>query len=102
MIHTGIKAYMEDDEVLMIYNRSSNPIKKGLVISNGVAIIDKDFVDNPSNEGEIMFQFWNITNEPIIIEMGDRLGQGIFQKYLKTDDDVEGKERVGGHGSTGQ
>lgn len=40
MIKTYIKAYMLDDEVLYIYNRSSSPIKKGLVLSNGVGVVD--------------------------------------------------------------
>jgi len=101
IVHTGIKVYMEEDEVFKIYNRSSNPIKKGLILSNSVGIVDKDFCDNISTEGEIMFQFYNVTNEPIVIEVGDRLGQGIFSKFLKTDDDYSDKERVGGHGSTG-
>lgn len=36
MIKTGMKAYMEKDETLLLFNRSSNPKKKGLVILNGV------------------------------------------------------------------
>lgn len=37
---TGLKACMEDDEVLMIYPRSSLGIKKQLTLSNSVGIID--------------------------------------------------------------
>lgn len=36
MVKTGVKACMEDDETLLLFNRSSNPKKKGLVILNGV------------------------------------------------------------------
>ena len=40
MVKTGIKAYMEDDDVLLLFNRSSNPKKKGLIILNGVGVVD--------------------------------------------------------------
>ena len=43
LVKTGIKAYMQDDEVLMLYNRSSNPKKKGLILANSVGVIDKDY-----------------------------------------------------------
>ena len=46
LIPTGIKAYMEDDEVLYLYNRSSNPKKKGLILANSVGVVDKDFYTN--------------------------------------------------------
>lgn len=40
MIPTDVKAYMQENEVLMLYVRSSIGIKKGLVLSNGTGIID--------------------------------------------------------------
>lgn len=40
MVKTGVKAYMEDDETLLLFNRSSNPKKKGLIILNGVGVVD--------------------------------------------------------------
>ena len=100
LIKTGIKAYMQDDEMLCLYNRSSNPKKKGLVLANSVGIIDKDYYGNPDNDGHIMFAFWNFKDEDIKIEKGERIGQGIFQKYLVTDDDNAEGERKGGFGST--
>ena len=51
LVKTGIKAYMMDDEYLMLANRSSNPGKKGLVLANSVGIIDKDYYGNPDNDG---------------------------------------------------
>ena len=85
LISTGIKAYMQDDEMLCIYNRSSNPKKKGLILANSVGIIDKDYYGNPDN---------------ILIKKGECIGQGIFQKYLLTDDDEASGDRTGGFGST--
>ena len=100
LIKTGIKAYMQDDEVLMLYNRSSNPKKKGLILSNSVGVIDKDYYGNPDNDGHIMFAFYNVKDEDTIIKKGDAIGQAIFQKYLITDDDNAEGERKGGFGST--
>ena len=100
LVKTGIKAYMQDDEDLMLYNRSSNPKKKGLILANSVGVVDKDYYENPDNDGHIMFAFYNIKDEDTIVKKGDAIGQGIFQKYFVTDDDVAEGERVGGFGST--
>lgn len=100
LIKTGVKAKMEDDEVLLLYNRSSNPGKKNLIIPNGVGVIDSDYYGNTDNDGEIGFTFYNLGSEPVIIKQGEKLGQGIFQKYLLTEDDEAEGERTGGFGST--
>lgn len=100
LVKTGLKAYMEDDEMLLLYNRSSNPGKKGLVLANGVGVVDKDYYGNPDNDGAIMFAFFNMKPEAVEIKKGDAIGQAIFQKYLITDDDIATGERVGGFGST--
>ena len=102
MVKTGVKAYMEDDEILMVVNRSSNPKKKKLVIPNSIGIIDADYVDNEENEGEIGFLFYNLSEETVVIEAGEKLGQGIFVKFGITEDDNAKGERVGGFGSTGK
>ncbi len=100
LVKTGLKAYMQDDEVLLLYNRSSNPKKKGLILANSVGVIDKDYYGNPDNDGHFMFGFYNIKEEDILIKKGEAIGQGIFQKYLITDDDKAEGERIGGFGST--
>lgn len=100
LIKTGLKAYMQDDEVLLLYNRSSNPKKKGLVMANSVGVIDKDYYGNPDNDGHFMFSFFNIKDEDILIKKGECIGQAIFQKYLVSDDDNANGIRVGGFGST--
>ena len=100
LVPTGLKAYMQDDEMLCLYNRSSNPKKKGLVLANSVGIVDKDYYGNSDNDGHIMYAFWNFKDEDIKIEKGERIGQAIFQKYLVADNDIAGGERTGGFGST--
>ena len=100
LVKTGIKAYMQDDEMLLLYNRSSNPKKKGLILANSVGIVDKDYYGNENNDGHIMFAFYNIKDEDIEIKKGDRIGQAIFTPYLVIDNDSAAGERNGGFGST--
>ena len=95
LVKTGIKAYMQEDEVLILANRSSNPGKKGLVLANSIGVIDCDYYGNPDNDGHIMFAFFNIKDEDIEIKKGDTIGQAIFQKFLVTDDDSAEGTRVG-------
>ena len=100
LIKTGLKAYMQDDEVLILANRSSNPKKKGLILANSIGVIDKDYYGNPDNDGHIMFAFYNIKDEDITIKKGECIGQGIFEKYYLADNDIATGERKGGFGST--
>ena len=102
MIPTGVKVKMPDDEFLMLVNRSSNPAKKNLIIPQGMGIVDSDYYNNESNEGEMFFAYYNLSEFPIGINAGEKLGQGIFMKYYVTDDDKADGERVGGFGSTGK
>lgn len=100
LVKTGIKAYMQKDEVLILANRSSNPGKKGLILANSIGVIDSDYYGNPDNDGHIMFAFFNVKDEDIEIKKGDAIGQGIFQKFLTVDGDMAEGERKGGFGST--
>lgn len=102
LVETGIKAYMQEDEYLMLCNRSSNPFKKGLVMANSVGIIDADYYGNSDNDGAIKFAFYNFNNCAITIKKHERIGQGIFMKYYRCDDDQCEKMREGGFGSTNQ
>lgn len=104
LVHTGIKADMQPDVCLKLYNRSSNP-KRGLVLANGVGIIDADYYENESNDGDIMFAFFNITDEDIVIKEGERIGQGIFEAFFMPEEGeirVGSDTRSGGFGSTGR
>ncbi len=100
LVKTGLKAYMMEDEFLILCNRSSNPKKKGLVMANSVGIIDKDYYGNPDNDGAFSFAFYNTKDEAITIKKGEAIGQGIFMKYLTVDDDNAQGVRTGGFGST--
>ena len=100
LVKTGIKAYMGDNEYLMLANRSSNPGKKGLILANSVGIVDKDYYGNSDNDGHIMFAFFNIKDEDVEIKKGDCIGQAIFMPFLLADGDVAEGNRTGGFGST--
>ena len=102
LVPTGLKAFMQKDEVLYLYYRSSNPKKQGFVLANSVGVIDSDYYNNPDNEGLIYGQFMNITDKEIRIKKGDRIMQGVFSKFLTVDNDKTGGERLGGFGSTGK
>jgi len=97
-IWSDVCAYMQPDEVLMIYVRSSIGIKKGLVLANGTGIIDSSYY--PHNIGICLV---NTTNENVELLKGDRIAQGVFMKYLIADnDEVLNKSRKGGFGSSGR
>ncbi len=99
---TGLKAYMGSDEVLKIYPRSSLAIKKHVCLANSVGIIDKDYYENPSNDGHIMIALYNFGVDTVVIPAYERIAQGIFEKYLLIDNDNQNQERSGGFGSTGK
>lgn len=103
LVHTGIKAFMKDDEVLELYNRSSNPLKRGLILANSVGVVDADYYNNLDNDGEIMFSFYNFLPWAVTIEIGERIGQGVFKTFLRPDVGLRIKddERNSGLGSTG-
>ena len=100
LVTTGIKAYMQENEYLMLCNRSSNPLKKGLVLANSVGIIEADYYGNKDNDGVIMYAFYNMFDKDIEIKKGDVIGQAIFKKFEIADGDCAEGERIGGFGST--
>ena len=101
LIWSNIKAYMTEDEVLQLYVRSSVGIKKGLMLKNTVGIVDSDYYSNKNNDGNIGLCLYNMTDEAVVIEKGERVCQAVFVKYLITDNDVCLNDyRVGGIGST--
>lgn len=100
-VKTGVKAAFPEDIALLLLNRSSNPKKKGLELANGVGLVDADYYNNSDNEGEIAFAFKNTKSEPVALQPGEKLGQGMFVSYFTTIDDNVEKERQGGFGSTG-
>lgn len=99
VLPTGLKAYMQNDEFLMMTIRSSSSIKNGIQQANSPSVIDTDYFENKDNDGHIYFAIRNKEfkfDKPIV-----RIAQGIFMKYLVADDDNAKNIRIGGIGSTG-
>ena len=97
-----IKCKLERDQVLLLFNRSSNAAKRGLIISNGVGVVDSDYYNNPDNEGQIFGLFSCIGQKSYLIHKGDRIMQGIVTNYHIVDNDITTSMRMGGFGSTGK
>ncbi len=98
---TGLKVYCPPDECLLLINRSSSP-KKGIVLANGVGLVDADYYNNPDNDGHFQILVYNLTNKPIKIKKGERIAQAVFQKFLLADNDQAQTTRISGFGSTDQ
>lgn len=100
-VPTGLKVAMEDGEVLLVFPRSSLGLKKQLMMANNVGVIDQDYYNSLGNEGHIMIPIYNFGKTTQTIEIGERVAQGIFVTYLKTNDDISTDEkRISGFGST--
>ena len=82
LVKTGLKVYMQEDEYLMLCNRSSNPFKKGLVLANSIGIIDKDYYENADNDGHIMFAFYNLLSIPVQIKKGEAIRASYFSEIF--------------------
>lgn len=100
LVGTGVKAYMLPNELLYLFDRSSNARKKGVVLINSVGVIDSDYYNNDSNEGHIMAQMKNITNETVVIPANERFVQAVFMSFKVADNDEATGVRAGGFGST--
>ena len=100
LVSTGVKCKLEPGTYLELSVRSSTPLKHWLLLANGVGIIDADYYNNESNEGEIFLQIINLSPFNIMIKKGEAIGQGIIKPYLTTEDDSAHGERLGGFGST--
>ena len=101
LVPTGLVVEVPVGHFLAIFARSSTPLKKGLVVANGVGVLDSDYC-GPTDELKI--QVMNVTKAPVDIKSGDRLAQGVVMPYARVDlEDSDGATAPsrGGFGSTG-
>lgn len=102
-VFTGIKAkFNGDSEGLFPFIRSSIPKKKGLILANGVGVIEEDYFGNPDNDGNIGFMFWNLNEYPVKIERFERIGQLVLMPVLRFDNAEYADNERGASGSTGK
>ena len=83
-----------------VYSRSGLGTKKGLVVSQGVGVIDPDY------RGEILVSLLNTSGEERVICQGERIAQLVFQPFYQAAfrqvEQLGTTERgSGGFGSTG-
>ncbi len=87
---------------LMLASRSSTPIKKNLMVANGIGVIDQDY---HGDKDEIGVQVLNFSKDDVTIEKGERIAQALLVQIAKVVEfkEVESikKESRGGFGSTG-
>ena len=101
LVGTGLVIGVPAGYFLGIFARSSTPLKKGLMVANGVGIIDSDYC-GPADE--IKIQVLNITDAPVTVARGDRLAQGIVLPCPRVEWEEVEEMTVptrGGFGSTG-
>ncbi len=75
LVRTGLVIEVPSGHFLAIFARSSTPLKRGLVVANGVGVIDHDYC-GPTDE--VMIQVMNVTRAAVQVTRGDRLAQAII------------------------
>jgi len=101
LVRTGLIVETPPGHFLALFVRSSLPLKKGLVLGNGVGIVDADY---SGPEDEIKIELRNVTDRPAEITRGDRVAQGIVLPVRQVEwDEVTdlGRPSRGGFGSSG-
>jgi dUTP pyrophosphatase len=101
LVPTGLVIAVPAGHFLGIFARSSTPLKRGLMVANGVGIVDSDYC-GPADEVKIAVV--NITDAAVLIKAGDRIAQGILLPAPRvTWDEVSelGAQSRGGFGATG-
>ena len=97
-VWTDVKAYMQENECLILNVRSSMGGK--FMLANTSGWIDADYYSNEGNDGNIGIFLKNISDEVQRIKKGDRIAQGAFFNFLVADNGNTDNVRTGGFGST--
>ena len=101
LVPTGLIVEVPPGMFLGIFARSSTPAARGLMVANGVGVIDPDYC-GPKDEVKICVL--NFTGAPVTVRQGDRIAQGMFlttpRVIWQEADELRGHSR-GGFGATG-
>jgi len=101
LVPTGLVIEVPANHFLGVFARSSTPIKRGLMVANGVGIVDSDYC-GPTDE--IKIEAYNFTSRAVAVRRGDRLAQGVILSYARAEwDEGDGPNQPsrGGFGATG-
>jgi len=102
LIPTGLVIEVPRGHFLGIFARSSTPLKRGLMLANGVGVVDSDYC-GPNDE--IKIQVLNFTASPVTVNAGDRIAQGVILPFVRAEwqeeETAASATSRGGFGSTG-
>jgi len=101
LLWTDIKAKIDEDECLLLAPRSSVAVKKHIMLTNSIGIIDSDYYNNSDNDGNIGIHLYNYGETISKINKNERIVQGIIIKISKDKIIKTWYKRKGGFGSTG-
>jgi dUTP pyrophosphatase len=100
-VPTGLVIEVPPGHFLGVFARSSTPLKRGLMVANGVGVVDPDY-SGPADEVKI--EVVNFTQKAVELRKGDRIAQGIFvpcrQVAWSEVEEIKANSR-GGFGATG-
>jgi dUTP pyrophosphatase len=102
LVRTGLVIEVPTGHFLGIFARSSTPLKRGLIIANGVGVIDPDY-SGPNDE--VMVAVLNFTRADVLVTRGDRLAQAVVLPAPRvTWQEVTELRQItrGGFGATGR
>jgi dUTP pyrophosphatase len=101
LIPTGLVIEVPTGMFLAIFARSSTPLKRGLMVANGVGVVDSDYC---GASDEVKVPVLNFTASAVTVKAGDRIAQGILLPVTRVEWEETGaieKDTRGGFGSTG-
>jgi len=97
---------MKYSKIKRIERTISEPIyhltidKNSNFYGNNLLLHNCDYFSNESNDGNIGICLRNVGKNEVKIENGERIAQGIFKKFLESDNCNSEEERTGGIGHT--
>jgi dUTP pyrophosphatase len=102
LVPTGLVIEVPDGHFLGVFARSSTPLKRGLMVANGVGVVDSDYC---GPDDEIKIEVFNFTAAPVAVRRGDRLAQGVIIPFVRAtwaEVDRPARDTRGGFGKTGR
>lgn len=101
LVPTGLYIALPEGYEAQVRSRSGLAIKKGITVLNSPGTIDADY------RGEICIILVNLSNEPFVIEDGERVGQMVIARHEQAEweetDTLDETERgAGGFGHSGK
>ena len=101
LVPTGLVIEVPAGMFLAVFARSSTPLKRGLIVANGVGVVDSDYCGATD---EVKVPVLNFTASPVTVKAGDRIAQGILLPVTRVEwdeSDAPARDARGGFGSTG-